>query len=150
MKIDAFFFSLSLQRNSSLSGSTRGMYQVSERRSSPSTGWVCTVFHSSLGITHFWCSERWDTGCSALDPSYFLSLVFGVLWSLMFCSFLVLFKLKLEKCKCKCKNKISSTWFRVMYYWKILLYKKICLIVFISVTALFACATNFNTILSIF
>lgn len=31
---------LSLQRNSSLSGSTRGMYQVSERRSSPSTGWV--------------------------------------------------------------------------------------------------------------
>lgn len=32
--------SLSLQRNSSISGSTRGMYQVSERRSSPSTGWV--------------------------------------------------------------------------------------------------------------
>lgn len=34
------FLSLSLQRNSSISGSTRGMYQVSERRSSPSTGWV--------------------------------------------------------------------------------------------------------------
>lgn len=32
--------SFSLQRNSSISGSTRGMYQVSERRSSPSTGWV--------------------------------------------------------------------------------------------------------------
>lgn len=30
------------QRNSSLSGSTRGIYQVSERHSSPSTGYVCT------------------------------------------------------------------------------------------------------------
>lgn len=32
------FLHFFLQRNSSLSGSTRGMYQVSERRSSPSTG----------------------------------------------------------------------------------------------------------------
>lgn len=39
---------VSLQRNSSLSGSTRGMYQVSERRSSPSTGWVSTPLPSHI------------------------------------------------------------------------------------------------------
>lgn len=52
------------QRNSSLSGSTRGVYQVSDRRSSPSTGYVNTMlpllfpWHLKCSVNHRWLREK--------------------------------------------------------------------------------------------
>lgn len=119
MKIDVFFFSLSLCRETPASlaaqeGCTR--CRSDALHPAPGESAPCFTVHS----------ESHTFG--AVKGEILAAVLWTLLISLMFCSFLVLFKLKLETCKCKCK--ISSTWFRVMYYWKILLYNLFCCVYF--------------------